>query len=259
MPAASDQAIVVRTWEFSETSQTACLFCREHGVLRVLAKGARRDKAPFSGGLEALTRGEAMVIAKRADALSTLTEWDLRHVYWRPRQTLSAHRAGLYLADLVYHAVTDHDPHPELFDALDRALDDLGAGLPGDPALLVFQWRLLVETGYAPRLDADAGSGRPLPDAPSYGFSPESGGVVPDPEGPRSGAEPAAPLSGPIWRVRAATVLALRELETSGAPPQDPSDEPDPTLERASRLLDAYLAFVLRKDPPTRALVFGAP
>jgi recombinational DNA repair protein (RecF pathway) len=42
VPPIIDQAIVVRLWDFSETSQTVSLFLREHGMLRGLAKGSRR-------------------------------------------------------------------------------------------------------------------------------------------------------------------------------------------------------------------------
>ena len=46
-----DTAICIRRWDFSETSQTVSLLTREHGILRGLAKGAKREKGTFSGEL----------------------------------------------------------------------------------------------------------------------------------------------------------------------------------------------------------------
>ena len=42
MPTISDYAICIRRWDFSETSQTVSLFTRESGIIRGLAKGAKR-------------------------------------------------------------------------------------------------------------------------------------------------------------------------------------------------------------------------
>jgi len=125
-----EQAIVLRHWEFSETSQTVSLFTRGRGMLRGLAKGARRERAAFSGGFEMLTRGEVGAILKPGSDLATLTEWDLQEVYWATRRSLFAHRAGLYLIDLVRHAVTDEDPHERLWNALDGSLRRIGTSPP---------------------------------------------------------------------------------------------------------------------------------
>ena len=56
MPAQHDQAICIRHWDYSETSQTVGLFGRTLGCFRGLAKGARRERGSFSGGLDLLTR-----------------------------------------------------------------------------------------------------------------------------------------------------------------------------------------------------------
>ncbi len=247
-----DQAIVLRHWEFSETSQTVSLFTRSRGMLRGLAKGARRERSAFSGGFELLTRGEISAILKPGTELATLTEWDLQEVYWSARQSLFAHRAGMYLIDLVRHAVTDEDPHPGLWDALDQALRNLPAQRDFTP-VLELQWSLLVETGYKPRLDVDVLTGQHLHDSRKiYGFSPRSGGLVEDPG-------PAAPDS--IWRVRGDTVEVLRALEASGSDPVQvgPVDADSESIERASRLLAATLSEILGRDLPSRDALYGEP
>ncbi|HAC09503.1 MAG TPA: DNA repair protein RecO, partial [Phycisphaerales bacterium] len=52
MPTIRDEAVCVRHWDFSETSQTVSLFLRDHGLVRGLAKGARRERGSFSGGFD---------------------------------------------------------------------------------------------------------------------------------------------------------------------------------------------------------------
>ena len=53
-----DQGVCIRQWDFSETSQTVSLFGRSLGVVRGLAKGARRERGAFDGGVDLLSRGE---------------------------------------------------------------------------------------------------------------------------------------------------------------------------------------------------------
>src|SRR5215213_569910 len=82
MALARDRCVCLRKVEYSETSQILLLFGREHGLLRVIAKGAhRRTKAgssKFDGGVDLLDVGDAVFTFDPARDLNTLTEWGLR-------------------------------------------------------------------------------------------------------------------------------------------------------------------------------------
>lgn len=238
MPPVIDQAVVLRHWEYSETSQTVSLLSREHGLIRGLAKGARREKGSFSGGFEVLTRGELAFIDRESSDLALLTEWDLQEVFWATRRDLRAHRIGLYMIDLAHHAVTTRDPHPALFDEMIWRLRELEEPEKQGEALLRFQWVLLVETGYQPRLGEFPGSTRTL------GFNPLTGTVTED---------PGAHATGPEWRVRGETVRLLQALSRGpGSVAYGAA-----TIDRGNRLLAAYLRSLLDRDLPTRSVLFG--
>jgi DNA repair protein RecO (recombination protein O) len=202
MPTISDHAITLRQWDFSETSQTVRLLTREHGAIRGLAKGARRERGMFSGGFEVCTRGQLVAIVKPGRDLATLTEWRLLEVFPAVRRRLSANRAALLAADLVAHLLDDADPHPEVHDGLLTLLRRLETPGADGPALLAFQWLLLDAAGYAPRLDEDVARGGPLAgEAPVLGFRPDAGGFTADPD--------AAGAPG-TWRLRRSTFEAVR-------------------------------------------------
>src|SRR5262245_12470421 len=99
MPPITDQAICIRQWDWSETSQTVSLFSREHGILRAVAKGAKRENARFSGGLEVATRGEIIARIKPGDTLSLLIAWDLQEVFPGTRARLQSFHAAMLLMD----------------------------------------------------------------------------------------------------------------------------------------------------------------
>lgn len=232
MPLLRDDALCIRLWDFSETSQTVSLFTREHGVLRGLAKGSKRADARFSGGFDLLCRGDVQAIVKTSGALATLTAWDLTRVYSSLRTNLRSHLAGMVIADVLHLAVRDNDPHPALFDAAVNELEAIDRG--DDPAAVCVSMLMvaLVEAGYRPELHHDvADRGSPLPDASTYAFSSRLGGLTRDP-----GVD-AERLS--LWRVRAETVDVLRAVQRGDRAALIAA--PRPASLRALRLLSDYL------------------
>ena len=222
----SDTAICLRCWDFSETSQTVSLLTKEHGMIRGIAKGSKRDTGTFSGGFDPLTRGSIVARIKTNNDLATLTEWQLEHVWWTTRNNLDVNRGAIYMVDLVGRMLTDQDPHTNVYDILLEALNRMDSGHDIDWPLLRFQWALLVETGYKPTLETVCENETVV------AFSSNTGGVVED--------------TGEIDRVRVRkeTVNVLRMLE-EGSSMQ--STEPE-TLRRANRLLAHYLRDIIGKD-----------
>jgi len=243
VPTIRDEAVCLRRWEFSETSQTVCLLTREHGILRGLAKGARRDRGRFSGGFDILTRGEIVAITKVGRDLATLTDWHLRDTARALRTSLSANKAGLYGVDLMYHMLTDQDPHPALFDQLVRTLSDLAD--PGNigAALLRLQWAVAVECGFRPVTDRDARTGEPIPlDARSVTFDPEAGGTI-------------IGRTTRGWQARRSTMDLLAQIEE--LPEIGPLPVDADCIDRANRLLAAYLRDILGFELNSTQWCFG--
>ncbi len=277
MPPILDEGVCVRQWDWSETSQTVTLLCRSLGLVRGLAKGAKRPTHPFSGGIELLTRGRVGVIVRPSSDLALLTEWDLQETFPPLRASLAAHHVGLYFAELVQHAVQDHDPHERLFDELMWALRSLGSAWGRALAIQRFQWAVLVETGYMPVLDRDVVTGESLV-APSsqrqrtwYYFDPAMGGVRLPSSAAVTLAERAVPGAQELpparaWRVRRETLELLRVLGGSwdqgprpagegGASPMDAASALG--LDRANRLLASYLRYVFGREPRMLPVLFG--
>ena len=152
MPTVTDQAICIRQWDFSETSQTVSLFGRSIGLFRALAKGSRRPKSRFSGGIDLLTMGDLVTIIKPGRDLCTLTEWGLSRVWWRIRQDVHANRIAYFISDCASRMLDQHDPHPGVFDAMVYSLDEIEQGVEQEFILTRFLWMLLVDVGYKPRL-----------------------------------------------------------------------------------------------------------
>ncbi|MEQ9455293.1 MAG: DNA repair protein RecO [Phycisphaeraceae bacterium] len=240
-----DQAIVLRSTDWSETSQLVTLLTRSQGRLRGLAKGSKRLSpsaiARYSGGIELLTYGQIVATTRASSDLATLTEWDLQDDHRHLRTHLPAQRAALVAADLTPRFFEDHDPHPVLFDALAGCLRELAAPERVAGALLVYLWTLLTEAGYQPRTDADVHTNAELPGRSAVWFDPMAGGFT------------TARREDP-WRVRPGTLGLLQGLHRDRAVAEGGDAE---TVSRATRLLTAYARELLQTETEAMRLVLG--
>ncbi|MSR18232.1 MAG: DNA repair protein RecO [Phycisphaerales bacterium] len=239
MASIKDDCICVRHWDFSETSQTVGVFGRETGLFRAIAKGSRRPKAAFSGGIDLLSRADSTHILKHGADLGTLCSWELSQSYPRIRQDIKANRAAFYAADLVGLLLQPGDPHPNTFDALVAFLEGLSRGDCVDRRVLIFQLAALWDAGLYPRLNpAEACQFEGV-----YLFSSSDGGLLRTPS-----ADPQA------WRVSPSTINVINEA----AKKQQPHTISDHgATVRANRLMAAHLRCVLHQEPYTMRAYFG--
>ncbi|MEO1717017.1 MAG: DNA repair protein RecO C-terminal domain-containing protein [Planctomycetota bacterium] len=225
-----DDAVCLRQWDYSETSQTAVLFTRKLGIVRVLGKGTKRNDPRFSGGLEVGTLGEAIVHPKET-GLAILAGWDLRRTYRGTRRSLESHYAAMFALDVPRHLLSEDEPHVEAFEGLVAVLDELDRD-DWRPAVAAWLWRLLDLAGYRPDMGATA---------TDVGFSPERGGLV---------ALDDRDSGAVVWAVQPSTVRALRAVASG-----ERADAID--AERVARLLGWYVRELAGREPPTMAPLLG--
>ncbi|GHT26546.1 hypothetical protein FACS18942_04200 [Planctomycetales bacterium] len=90
----SDEAIVIRCVDFSETSRILTLFTKKSGKIEALAKGGRRLKGPFDNALDLLARISVTFLQKKGDVLDLLTEYATQQRYKNECLVLSASACG---------------------------------------------------------------------------------------------------------------------------------------------------------------------
>jgi DNA repair protein RecO (recombination protein O) len=209
VPLVRTSALVLRTVEVSETSFVATLFTRELGKVSAMAKGGRRLKSAFQGGLDLLGVSDIVVLQKASEALDLLTEAAPVERFTSLRRDLAALYAGYYVAELLAELTDDNDPHPKLFDAAVVTLRHLGEPALRCRRLLRFELACLRELGHMPALDACAHCGAAVEAGGSaYAFGLATGGVLCP--SCRPGQPHVATLSG-------TTLGALRVLAAPGA------------------------------------------
>lgn len=180
MATQTDDALVLRLTEFSESSQIVTLLTRQSGLLRLIARGIRRGtRTRFASGLDLLEIGELSYAPARGDAqLGTLAGWLQRDALPGLRAAGPALYSGLYLAELLAALLEEQDPAPGLFEDAVGSLRALAAGASAGLTVVHFQHALLRAIGYAPSLDRCVSCGHAAPHAADAYFSAAAGGML---------------------------------------------------------------------------------
>ena len=176
----SADALILRTVDFSETSQIVTLYTRQFGKTCALAKGGRRLKGPFESSLDILARNAVTFIPKRGDALDLLTESKLiRRFRVRP-SNIAGTLGGYYVVELIDSFTAPNDPIPPLYDMAMKVLSQLEEGTFVMRTLLRFEGRLLQLLGHSPSLRDCVECGTPVPRESGIVFGLVDGGVLCD-------------------------------------------------------------------------------
>jgi len=172
------EGIVLKTHALGDTSRIVVVYTRDHGLVRLVAKGARKSPSRFGISLEPLSRSRFHFYFRNDRELHLLSQADTlvgTGIGMAELPRLAHSQAALELIDRL---VWGEEPHAELYDLLVQALDTLAAAPESAlPAITIaFELQLAALLGYRPRLDACAGCGSPL--SPERWFSATRGGLM---------------------------------------------------------------------------------
>jgi DNA repair protein RecO (recombination protein O) len=179
MPLVTTPAIVLSALRYSETSKIVRLATREYGVQSVIAKGALRPKSRFGAALQILSEGQAQFLLKENRELHLLTGFELRRLHVGLATELERYAIACALAEVMLRFAPP-DPHPQSFDLLRRALEELElAPRPSMEALgYRLLWQMVSVLGFEPSLEACVIDGTPLPESGPLPFSTREGGAL---------------------------------------------------------------------------------
>ena len=229
-------AVVLRAFDYSETSRIATVFTRQHGVIGVMAKGARRPTSRFGSTLQPTAYVQLVYYYKAERGLQTLRE--ATHVQRFPALTsvsadpegLARITAGLRMVELIRALLEERDANPPLFGLLVQTLAWLDtAEANAANALPWFQLRLAAHLGFTPDVQRE--------DIEALG---DEGGTLLLDTGTIAPAGFVGRASVRATRpaLRAFAVFARTDLQTAGRMRLDPDQRAE-----VESLVDAYLRF----------------
>ncbi len=152
------EGIIVSTINYSETSKILNVITKEHGLIGVIAKGARNIKSPFRSFTDRLTYGKFMIYYKE-EKLSTLTEVNIINSFKNIRLDINKISYASYLLELA-EGVIKQNNDKTIYDLLISTLIKMEEGF--DPLVLmnILELKYLYYLGVMPIIDRCALCGR---------------------------------------------------------------------------------------------------
>lgn len=159
-----DRAIILRTFDFGETSVVAVAVTRGHGKLRFIAKGAKRRRSPLCGVLRIGSIGDIVFYHREERGLQLLKEFDADERCSAVKEDfmkLCLLQAGLELADM---AIVARESDPGTFEIIEKFRTGLFASSAPWCIFFTLEARFLKALGIMPNMDVCSSCGRELSD-----------------------------------------------------------------------------------------------
>lgn len=156
-----DHALLLRRFPYGESSVVAHLFTRQHGQVHVLAKGAYRTTSRYFAVLDFFDTLDVELDRSSRRELDLMRAGSLVVRRQRVPSRLTTYDAGLAVLELADLVSRPGQPESWLFDACERALDELDRGTSApDLVRVVFALSVLQNLGLAPAVETCAACGR---------------------------------------------------------------------------------------------------
>ena len=211
---------------FQNTSLLVDLFTLDFGLIRAVAKGARRQKSRSRALLQLFQPLLVSVSGKGEVKTLTSVESNVSAIRLQGGRLLS----GLYVNELLSRLLQNQEEHAGLYESYRETLVALQGTSELEPVLRRFEMSLLAELGYAINLEHDCETDLPIVAESVYRFIPDLGFQV--------SILSAGAASGPD-EFRGADLIALREMDFAD----------DQAMLAAKRLLRLALSAYLGDKP----------
>lgn len=177
MALVTTKAIVIRSRRWGEADRILTFFSLRLGKVRGIARGVRRMKSRFGGMLEPFSSINLTLFEKRHDDLASVSHVDVLDPFFSVRECLERISAASCMVALIDGIMADRDPSPAVFQSLLMGLRLLVR--TDDPRLLtlMFQMRVLGQSGFRPQLDHCVTCGGTVRGW-SFTFSTAAGGLL---------------------------------------------------------------------------------
>jgi len=237
MPTDQAEAIVLRTTNVGDQDKIAVFFCRDTGILRGVAKGARKFGNRFGSSLEPMSVVRVFFYEKERRDLVTVSGCDLIESFFEIQAEPATAFLLTYFAELVEEFAPARAREEVLYRLLLSVLRSLKDGGDRDFAAAYFEAWFLHANGLLPDLSGCRRCRKPLP--PGWLAPKKDGAFCPD----------CAPLKKD--EVPAETPAFLRWTRKNPPPAGcAPPFRPD-AVAGIRRALQAMIVYHMEREPRT--------
>lgn len=170
------EAIVVGHKDLGEADKILTLFSPDKGIIRAVARGARRPRNRLLGASQMFTYGKYLIMQGRN--LDNISQNGIIESFYKIRSNLEQMAYGLYFAELLRASTPIEDKNRELFSFFLKTLYMLQEWKDLEFLCRIYELKLLAIQGFLPELFRCVSCGNS--DGYIYFFSITLGGILCD-------------------------------------------------------------------------------
>ena len=147
------EAIVLKSFDFRETSRIATFFTKEYGKVSGVLKGIRTDHRKFGSSVDRFSVNDIVYYRYRNSDLHLISHCDLREFFYIVRQDLKKSVAASYILELVNLVMPTEEKNDLVYALMVNFLNDLQQFEDVSLLVHIFQIKILLYSGFKPHLD----------------------------------------------------------------------------------------------------------
>ncbi len=109
------ESLILKSYSLAESDKIVVFLTRDHGLIRGVAKGAKRLKSKFGGGLEPFSVVDLTYFQKEERELVSIDSIDLRKSYFVEAGNPEFLQKFSYLSDLLIEFAPPNEPNETLY------------------------------------------------------------------------------------------------------------------------------------------------
>jgi DNA repair protein RecO (recombination protein O) len=161
MPVYTSEALILRTYKLGEADRIVVFLTRDRGKKRGVAKGARRPRSKFTGGLEPMTRADVAYYEREQRDLVRLNYVETTRSPLSATTSEALGHVG-YFAELIDEWAPESHVDERLYRLGSSVIDAVAAGVRIEELARYFEYWILRLQGVYPVLSGCPGCGEPL-------------------------------------------------------------------------------------------------
>ena len=168
--------IVLKSFDFRETSRIATFFTREAGKLKGILKGIRKDPKKFGSQIDRFSLNEILYYPTRHSEIHLVGHCDLKENFSLIRQDYQRSIAANYILELVDAIMPLEEKNLDVYQLMLNYLGTLQDIQDIDKIVFISQIKILLYSGFRPHIDSCVKCGKKVHGKAR--FSLKSGGLI---------------------------------------------------------------------------------
>lgn len=170
------KGIVLKTFDFRETSRIATLFTKDHGKVKGVLKGIRKDHKKFGSSVDRFSVNDIVYYQYSRSDLHLISQCDLIQFFFLIRQDYKRNVAANYMLELVDTVMPSEHPNKKIYQLMLDFLEGLETVKDIDKLVHIFQIKILTLSGFRPHIDSCVKCRKVIEGR--AGFSLKAGGLI---------------------------------------------------------------------------------